>query len=180
MKLNSLFALVAMTATLASCGGGGGDSTPAPAPAPTTDLSAYAGTYISGCTVDGVVDSLSATVTVSANGDSSARFQTYTGLGCNSTALKLDITAKGTTTLLTGTKTIPVPLGRGKSGTAKTAEFTLNALTLSKGSLGSIPMLGAKAKIGFLIEGNKVYILSGPSEADGLPSLFSATTLTKQ
>jgi FlaG/FlaF family flagellin (archaellin) len=180
MKLSSLFALVAMTATLAACGGGGGDSAPAPAPAPAADLSAYAGTYTSGCTVDSVVDSLLATVTVSANGDSSARIQTYTGLGCNSTALNFDIAAKGTTMLLAGTKTITTSTPRGKSGTAKTAEFTLNAVTLGKGSLGSLPMLGTKAKIGFLIEGSKVYVLSGTSEPDGLPSSFSTTTLTKQ
>ena len=68
-----------------------------------------------------------------------------------------------------------------KSGTVKVVEFKYTGLQLAIGNLEfPVPTAGATAKVGYLIEGNKIYALTGSRAADGLSDEFSSTVLTKQ
>jgi hypothetical protein len=66
-----------------------------------------------------------------------------------------------------------------KMGTANTAEVKFEGITISAGSF-TIPALGAVAKVGYLIEAGKLYVLAGARKADGLPESFSRVAATKQ
>ena len=180
------------TAVLVACGGGGNDGsgTPAVGASVTNPFAADVGTYISNCSVlnagqpfatsdrsrlivEAPIGSDKAKVTVQS--------QEFSGETCGpATALTEDITVRGDVSALPGSKTIIGAVGE-KSGTVKTAEFAFTGLTLSMGPLGfPIPTMGTKAKVGYLVEGNKIYGLSGSRAPDGLPPSFSKNFYTKQ
>ena len=178
----------AATAVLVACSGGG--STPTVVANVANPFAADAGTYKSNCSVlnagqpfatsesivailDAPVGSDMAKVTVQS--------QLFTGETCGpATAKTDDITVRGDLSSLTGTKVIAGAVGE-KSGAVKTVEFAFTGLTLSMGSFNfPTPTLGAKAKAGYLIEGNRIYFLSGARAPDGLSPSFSNNFLTKQ
>jgi hypothetical protein len=189
MKLSLLFVSITIAASLTACGGGGGGDAPAPAPA-NTSFSSYSGTYITNCYpyAKGSRDAYLETVTITASGEVTAQSRRFssttsaTAATCTDAAatVTFDLSVKGTAVLQAVTKSITAKTPTEKSGTAATAEFTLKSLTLGKGSLDNIPLPNATSKVGFLLEGNKLYVLSGTREADGLADGFSRTVLTKQ
>ncbi len=182
MKKLTNYAVVsaAVLTMLVACGGGGGDSTPTAAPT-ANPFTALAGIYKTGCIVNTSTKSRIDTLTIEAvtgSDKAAVRVQEIEYSDATCTNVSLDATASGDAVALASTKTIA---GSGKTGVASVAEFTYTALKLSKGSItASLPAFGTKGKGGYLIEGNKMYILTGGLEADGLPKSFSTTTLTKQ
>ena len=178
-------------AALVACGGGGGGSsiTPAAGASGANPFAADAGTYKFDCKVIGAVTipvySNVIVVVEAPNGSDTAKVtvqsQDFDDATCT-TALTTDITVRGDLRPLAETKVISGANG-AKSGTAKTAEFTLTTITLTLPNgltLGDFPAFGTKAKVGYLIEGNKVFGLSGSRASDGLPTSFSKNFLTKQ
>jgi hypothetical protein len=192
MKFLKLALLPVVAVTLLACGGGGSST---PAASSDQSLAAYVGTYKTGCDLVNTGDPTLnhadlGTVVINADGSIAVSSQSFdtpkpattSGNYCASSAtVTEDITVSGTAVLLPGTKTINAPVSTLKSGVVKTAEFTYTAIKISKGSIGgTLPAFGTKGKAGFLVEGNKVYVLSGTRDADGLPGSFSNTVLTKQ
>ena len=181
------------TAVLVACGGGGSDSgVTAPAgPNVANAFAGDAGIYRFNCQVIGTV-----TIPVYSNvivmvdaptGSEKAKVtvqsQDFDDAAC-ATAPTFDITVRGDLSALAETKTIS-GINGAKSGTAKTAEFTLTTITLTLPNgltLADFPAFGTKAKVGYLIEGNKVYGLSGSNinSPDRLPTSFSKNFLIKQ
>ena len=195
MKLSYFAFLAVATAALTACGGGGGGGSTTPPTASDQSLAAYVGTYKTTCDLFNTGDpsfnhaelgilvvNADGNATISSQSFDTPKPATTSGNYCAASAtITEDITVSGTVALLPGTKTITAPVSTLKSGTVKTAEFTYTALKISKGSIsGTLPAFGSKAKAGFLVEGNKVYVLSGTRDADGLPGSFSKTVLTKQ
>lgn len=197
-KLNFI-ASAAFLSVLAGCGGGGGDAAPvAGNAAVSAGLTANVftdqiGTYASGCVVSlpasgsfgGTSEETKVVISNPTGTDKatvSVQGKRFSGSDkCLASTLSGDITVGGQITSLTGTKVIAGTASRPKTGTAKTAEFRFDSLTLSKGALsGTIPTFGTTAKVGYLIEGTKAYAITQHRDADGLGSSFSTTVLTKQ
>jgi hypothetical protein len=188
MKLYQFAFLSLSAAILTACGGGGGgsDSAPSSSAAPPSYSYLDAGTYSSGCFVrtinPGSISAEINTFTIGSDRSVSVNTQQFTAPSgstapCAITGLVKDLTLNGKGNLLAGKKGITT----GKTGSAELAEFTFEGFKLSKGSLtGSLPAFGTKTKAGFLVEGNKLYVLSGPREADGFPKSFSQIVYTKQ
>lgn len=194
MKISYFAFLAVATAALTACGGGGGGSSATPVIADQS-LAAYVGTYKTNCDLDNTGDpklnhadlgtlviNADGSITINSQSFDTPKPATTSGNFCGASAtVTEDITVSGTIALLPGTKTITAPVPTLKSGVVKTAELTYTALKISKGSIsGTLPAFGSKGKAGFLVEGNKVYVLSGTRDADGLPGSFSKTVLTKQ
>ena len=185
------------TAVLVACGGGGGGtgSTPLAGVTAANPFAAEAGTYVSNCSalntiplITGVsiaTSEFSVLIVEAPIGSDKAKvtvqIQEFTGATCGPASAKTDdVTVRGDVSALPGTKTITGAVGE-KSGTVKTAEVAFTGLTLSMGTLGfPIPTMGTKAKVGYLVEGNKIYGLSGSRAPDGLPSSFSKNFYAKQ
>ena len=203
MKKFTTYAVVsaAALAMLAACGGGGGgESTPAVSTVANA-FAAEAGVYKTICNIRSIyqgpnvprkIESDIAILTITAPSGSdkatvSAQGLTYSGSDCVTASAKIeDFTIFGTAVQLAGSKVITgvsgAKPGTDKSGTVKLGEVTYSGITLSLGSFGNVtlPVPGTKAKFGYLIEGSKVYVLSGSPAADGLPTSFSSTVLIKQ
>ena len=178
-------------AALVACGGGGSSIVPTAGTSVANPFAADAGTYKFDCKVIGTVTipvySNVIVVVEAPNGSDTAKVtvqsQDFDDATCT-TALTSDITVRGDLRPLTETKVISGANG-AKSGTAKTAEFTLTTITLTLPNgltLGDFPAFGTKAKVGYLIEGNKIFGLSGSNAntPDRLPTSFSKNFLTKQ
>jgi hypothetical protein len=105
--------------------------------------------------------------------------KTFTGsTTCADAAKKSGVIINGELTALAATKAIT---GIGKTGKANIVEFKYSGLKLSSGVLDvPLPAAGATSTGGYLLEGNKLYALSGTREADGLPDSFSSTFYVKQ
>jgi hypothetical protein len=185
MKVRKLSVVFALSMLLAACGGGGGDGS---APAATANaFDSMIGTYTTGCVVLGTQQSRQFTLTISnpvgadkVSGTATSK-DYFSNNSCDENALDKSFSVSGEATALAATKNIAGSLFEPKTGMAKTAEFTFSALTISKGTFnGTIPIPGTKTPIGYLLEGNKLYVLSGSREADGLPATFSKKVLTKQ
>jgi len=185
--------MLATSAALLGCGGGGdaagdaNDTTGNP-------FVSKVGTYASGCTKTsypgGTPSSTNVTLVLSAPTGSSkvaANYhdQEYIGSDtCDAASLDTDITVSGTLTALSGTKVIDIikAIGGGNTitGTASTAAFRLESLTLSKGSI-TLPAMGTVANVGYLFQGSKLYALINPKgESDQLGAYFSSVFMTKQ
>ena len=184
MKFDTLLLAVLVSATLAACGGGG-DSGTTPVAQTANSFEGEAGTYSSGCMANSSGSSdLTLVVTPVAATDKatvSVHAKSYTTADCT-TSVRTDLTVLGEITPLSLTKVITgTGVGSTKSGTAQTVEFKYSGLQLAMGNLAfTVPTLGATAKVGFLIEGNRFYALTRSRTADGLPDSFSSTVLTKQ
>jgi hypothetical protein len=184
MKKIVLVAALSATAVLYACGGGGGSDTPTPAGGATNPFTAMVGTYSTGCGPDGATGSDITIVTISApvgadKATISAQSKSFTGsTTCADAAKDFDLTVNGELTALAATKTIT---GSGKTGKANTVAFKYSGLKLSGGSLNMpIPAAGTTSTGGYLLEGNKLYVLSGSRGADGLPDSFSSGVYVKQ
>lgn len=186
--LKFVLATAVASVVLVACGGGGGDS-PASAgtgggPADPNAFDAALGTYKSGCIprqYNSNNSSQDTTVAVSApEGTNKAKVVITQKYYDNSTSCTgaPDEAFVGTGQITSAAVTKTITSG-AKTGVASTAEFKYESVTISAGTF-SVPSLGAVAKIGYLIEGGKLYPLSGKREADGLPSTFSSIVLTKQ
>lgn len=146
------------------------------------------GTYSNGCIPDVLNNSSDLGTIVLSNPNGADKItmtvtaKSYTGsTTCAAATITDDITVGGQLTDLKGTKTITALPGYPKTGVAKTVEFRYDSLTLTKGSIiGTLPVFGATGKGGYLIEGNKLYVLSGSPQSDGFPNSFSLSTATKQ
>ena len=180
MKFETLLLAVLVSATLAACGGGGENVTTL-AGQTANSFDADAGTYSSGCTAGKDLITLVITpVAATDRATVSVQAKRYDTADCPSTSLITDITIRGEITPLSLTKVITgTGVGSTKSGTAKTVEFKYSGVQLAMGTL-ALPLPGATAKVGFLIEANKLYALTRSRTADGLPDSFSSTVLTKQ
>lgn len=177
MKLSTLFSLVAITATLAACGGGGDSApalgTPAPAPAgtpgpapagapagPATSNTAdvvdkYVGTWIS-CVPDAVGTRSNKNTTVITKSSATSmvlnyKFENFTNATCSGTATGTPMTARDRNDFI-GTKTI---------GADTVDKFEQTDL------LNSLPVY----KQILLIKGNKFIFGAGfaAKDADGYP-----------
>lgn len=192
MRISYLTFLTVTTAFLSACGGGGGSGSDSLVPAntdTTANLAKYVGVYKTGCTTqfiaNGDIDSFVNTVEILADGNVKIRQEEFRAPlnisdPCAPTFMDLDVTVVGTALLPGTTKNITSATST-KTGTARLAEFTYTGFKLSRGSIGiSIPTFGTKGNAGFLVEGNKVYVLRGSRKADGLPDSFSTTVLIKQ
>ena len=191
MKKLTIYTVVsaAVLTMLVACGGGSNSDTAPVANATAGSFTADVGTYKTAClsddpgatppTYSNIVMIIDAP-TAPDKTTGSAQYQVFTSNTCAVNTKTDDLTVRGNLTALGATKTIPVS-GAAKAGIAKTANFAYTGFTLSKGSLsGGLPIIGATAKVGYLIEGSKLYVLSGSSAADGLPTSFSSGVLTKQ
>ena len=197
MKFNYFLFLAATAAILTACGGGGGDA-PASASANSgsaTSFATYVGTYKTGCQTLNLNQTVGNrysyiyTVVVSADGNVTGKEEEFDAPAsisapCVPSYLVSDVTVIGTAFLLGTTKNITAAKST-KTGVAQLANFNYRGFKLSKGLLsnfGTIPMDGATTKIGFLVEGSQVYVLSGSrkSSTDGLPDSFSSNVLVKQ
>ena len=182
MKFDTLLLAVLVSATLAACGGGGENVT-TPAVQTANSFDADAGTYSSGCTAGrDLISLVIKPVAATDKATVSVQAKRYGTADCPSTSLITDITIRGEITPLSLTKVITgTGVGPTKSGTAKAVEFKYSGIQLALGTLAfASPAPGATAKVGFLIEGNKLYALTRSRTADGLPDSFSSTVLTKQ
>lgn len=102
------------------------------------------------------------------------------GADCNPKTGTVVFQAKieGTIKALSATKKVSL---NGNMVDVQTAEFTYDAVSVKKGKLDAgMPAFGTKTRVGYLVDGNRLYFLSGSREADGLPGRFSAKWLTKQ
>jgi hypothetical protein len=191
MKLNTLLLAVLASTTLVACGGGD-DSGTMPVVQTANSFESSAGTYSSGCMAgfSGSSESFVLVVTPTPGADkASVSFQAkrYNTADCT-TSVRTDFTGLGEITPLNQTKAITasktIVAGKmvdSKSGTVKVVEFKYTGLQLAMGNLAfPLPTAGATAKVGYLIEGNKIYALTGSRAADGLSNDFSSTVLTKQ
>ena len=190
MKKLIVLGVVATSVLVACGGGGGGGSTPAAGVTAANPFAADAGTYRFDCKVVGTSStpeySTVIVVVEAPSGSDKANVtiqnQDFIDANC-ATAPTLDITVRGDLSALAATKTI-TGVGSEKSGTVKTAEFAYSGITFTKtpvgGFGGTLPLPGTKAKVGYLIEGNKVFGLSGSRALDGLPTSFSKNFLIKQ
>jgi hypothetical protein len=194
MKLIQFAFLSLSAAVLAACGGGGGGNSPAPSSTaePIQPLAMVAGTYSLGCTLDftdtvnGTTERSIQNIVVNSDGSVSYRLLSYLAplastTPCATSNLDIDATFIGEAILLNSTKTIASTGSGTKTGVAQIAEFKFTGLKLTKGSIGgSIPTFGTKTKVGFLIEGSKLFVLRGSRKSDGLPESFSTTVFNKQ
>ena len=183
----SLLPAVVTSMVLVACGGGGDSGlavSPAAAPDVANAFDAVLGTYKSGCVAreyNSDNSSQDTTVVVSApKGADKAKIvatQKFYGGSVNCTGtLQEAFVATGQITAAAATKTIT---SGAKTGVVNTAEVKYESLTFLAGSF-TLPALGTTAKVGYSIEGGKLYGLSGKRDADGLPSTFSSIVLTKQ
>lgn len=175
------------SAVLAACGGGGDSGAAVGAagvPAGPNAFDAVLGTYKSGCVSRNNVQSGSSqdtTLVVSApEGTDKAKVvvtdKFYPVPNCagspdESIALAGQITASAVTkNITTGVKL----------GVAKSAVFKYESLTVFNGMF-TMPALGATTKVGYLIDGQDLYGLSGSGrDANGLSDSFSRVKLVKQ
>lgn len=178
-----LLAVACAGAMLVACGGGSSSS------GTDTSNNVYkndVGTYASGCVETSTTESESNTLVISdlvGSDQANASFHqiTYTGsTKCEAAKVNTDVTLSGPITALTATKTINQTYPFTFNGTVKSAKFTMNKLTLSKGSFTSVPLGGATTNIGYIIKDNKFYAVVGPKESDGLGAYVSKIALTKQ
>ena len=188
----TLAAMIA--ATLAACGGGGSSSAGTATASAGTDNNAFKdlqGTYAIACdgsadttglnaswsnqgsvVVTDLVGSDKANVTLhslsytSPAGDSS-------GGRCDAARLSTDITVTGQIRALGTTKSYTGPTGAVV--TAQVVEFTYYGFTIAKGSLsGTLPLPNTTTQIGYVIDGNKLYLGHGHRGADGLGDTLSS------
>ena len=184
MKFNTFLLTVLASITLVACGGGG-DSGTTPVVQTANSFDAEAGTYSTGCMAESrgssLVTLVVAPVPATDKATVSVHAKSYNTAGCT-TSVRTDFTVLGEITRLSQTKVITgTGVGSTKSGTAKTVEFKYSGLQLAMGPLFfTVPTPGATAKVGFLIEADKLYALTRSRTADGLPDSFSSTVLTKQ
>jgi hypothetical protein len=185
MKLSSLFALVAVTATLAACGGGGGGSDAA-APAATPVVSGYDGNWIGLCTstpsiLVGTVPVYSlailnvTTVTATAvSGDTERRI--FDNASCTGTAKathksSFSFTIDGTT-ILDGKTADKVTFKLAAIGGLSAGEIiTINGVTYP----GDFFTKVSEFRTLFLIEGNKWF---EGADAKPLPAPYPTTLST--
>jgi hypothetical protein len=210
MNSCKLLAMSLLSVLLIACGGGGGggsvgSASGATGPAPVANaFDSVLGTYSTGCyseTYNTYTYSppaspvVSGTVTTSyfktivlknVTGADKATVvysaKEYANNGtCAATALDFDVTVEAQLTSLGTTKAITGSIYGPKSGVAKIVEARYDSISLAKGILsGGLPAFGTKGKGGYLIEGDKLYLLKGARQADGVQSVFAKTVLTKQ
>ena len=185
----------AWVCSVAACGGGNEPvSTPAPGDTSANVFASLAGSYASGCVVYQAAsgpssasssEESSATVSNLAGTDKatvSLRNKFYSGSeNCAPATLDTDVTIGGQVTHRAATKVVSGTVANPKSGTAQIGEFRYDSLTLSKGSLNiALPTFGTTAQVAYLVEGSKVFVISGSRSPDGLGSRFSNTVMTRQ
>ncbi|RFO95288.1 hypothetical protein DIC66_18830 [Rhodoferax lacus] len=152
------------------------------------------GTYANGCSDSPNSSGLeSYTLQISnpkgsTNADFSFNAKSYTSAGCIDANKKADVTLTGTLTATTTTKVITAQAaadsefkgGVNKSGTANIADVGISGTTLSKWS-GSFPFNVTTTRVGYLMEGSKLYLLVNPGgQMDSIGGYFSKIQLTKQ
>ena len=193
------FALtIACCAALAACGGGGSSSDASTTPATANSFSTLQGSYAIAC--DGRIDTSGlnpsqgsqATIVVGdlVGADKvnvSLRTLGYTtpkgdprGGSCDPATLTGDLTVTAQIRDLGASKNYVNAAGATVS--VKLVELSYVGLTLSKGTLSglTIPMAGATTKVGYLLDGNKLYALKGGRGADGLGESLSPRFGVKQ
>ncbi len=208
MNLFKLMVVSLVSTLLMACGGGGAGGAASVSPTGSTPVAnafdTVLGTYSTGCYSETsntytynppAVPVVSGTVTTSffetlvlknAAGTDKATLiysnKEYANNGtCSAAALDFEATVEAQLTSLGTTKAITGSIYGPKSGVAKIVEARYDAITLAKGVLGGgLPAFGTKGKGGYLIEGDKLYLLKGARQADGVPSVFAKTVLTKQ
>jgi hypothetical protein len=99
---------------------------------------------------------------------------------CEPAMLSQSGSATGQVTAQTATKAISGDPDHLKTGTAQTASFRLDSVTLHKVTLNFAPAIGATTKVGYMLEGGKLYGVGGTRQADGLGWRFANISLTKQ
>lgn len=186
----SLGLMLATSAALLGCGGGG-DNAGTPNDTTGNPFVEKLGTYTNTCTQTSYSGetprSTSVTLVLSAPLGSdkvtaSYRSKEYIGsVICDTASLDSDLTVSGTLQALSATKTIsPMQANGGLIGTASTANFSLESVTVVQTSL-SIPALGTTAKVGYKFVGTNIYALINPKdESDGLGAYFSSVFMVKQ
>jgi hypothetical protein len=185
MKLDTLLLAVLASAALVACGGGD-DSGTTPVVQTANSFESMAGNYSSGCLpsdyekTSKIFNLVVTPVTGTANATVSVHATGYTSIDCNTSTVNMDLTGQGEITELSQTKVI-TGVGSTRAGTAHAVEFKYTGLTIAKGIFNiTVPTLGATAKVGYLMEGNKLYGLVGSRGSDGLQERFSSTVLIKQ
>jgi hypothetical protein len=193
LKIRSASLLALSAIALAACGGGdGGDATPA---AVVNPFATMEGTWSSGCVNPSVIapngttfttpDSTQLVAVLSAAAGTetatvSIRQQTYrNSTTCEAAKLDQEGTIGGQLTALAGTKAIAGDPDHLKTGTAKTATFRYDSLSLHNVTM-SLPSFGYTASVGYMLENGKLYGVSGSRASDGLGTRFANIALTKQ
>ena len=181
-------AVSALSAALAACGGGGGDGGGSEqASAGSNVFEGMQGTYVVACdgwsdptnglnrswssdgsiTIAELVGTDRANVSLRSKGYESPAGDTSGGR-CDSTKQTGDITVTGQIRDLGKTKNYTG--ADGKPVTAKVVEFTYYGFTLSMGSLDgvTVPLPNTTTQIGYVLDGNKLYVGKGSRGEDGL------------
>lgn len=196
-SLRSLFpcACLAVPLLLSACGGGGSSTSASTDGSANADaMAAPLVEYASGCVPNAFRNkSESFTLKVSPSlGSGPANF-TFTGKGylqadCADGNVITDITVRGVATPTGATKVITPAAalaavesdGLNKSGTATLVNAAISGVTFAKWS-SSIPSNLSSAKVGYLLEGNRIYVLiDATNQSDGVGAYFSPVTLVKQ
>ncbi len=183
MKLHSLFALVAMTAALAACGGGGSDSPAAPAPAPNGTPGTLASNTVAALKYVGTWSASCEPVTNAANGVLSAKVN-FTFSSSSGATLAESIDAVGYkaancagsvfNTVNLGTATVTL------NGTKTINAQTVDRLNIVAKSATVADFNGDLKDIG-LISGNTVQFgATSTADADGYQTVLDEDIYTKQ
>lgn len=201
MKLYYLFALVAVSATLAACGGGGGGSDAAtPAVNPSSSASKYAGSWASICEKSSEIaikSVASSTVTTPAYTITTLKNAAATGASTFAAQLEekiFDNTTCAGTAKATQSQTVTFTIDGTASSNGKTADKVTIVITpiggLSAGTTitingvvypGDYFTRGGTSKELFLIDGNKLYSGDSALDASGYPTTIDLTNfLTRQ
>lgn len=99
---------------------------------------------------------------------------------CDPAKLDQSGTVSGQVTAQTTTKVITGDPTHLKTGTAQTASFRLDSVSLHQVTLNFAPAVGASSQVGYMLEDGKLYGVSGSRQADGLGKRFANIPLMKQ
>jgi len=170
-------AAILSAALFVACGGGGSSGDPAPtAPVVANAFSDLQGSYAVACraqpgattnysdqltiTVSELIGTDRANVSVRARGYQSPAAD-KSGAQCDPAALTDDVTVTGQMRDLGRTVALKGPAN--KPVNVRLVELTYYGFTLAKGSLGdvAIPLPNATTQIGYLLDGNALYVTKG-------------------